>query len=966
MQQLAGEMLDAARAHQASPLSGSFWSDQLMQWALSDPAFKVELFRFVDVFPALRTPDAIHRHLQEYLWRDDVPTPMGLKTGLRLGGMMKGVLAKTTVSRIERMASTFIAGRDAADAMPRLRKLWDAGIGFSIDLLGEACLSDAEARAYQQRYLDVIETLGRTTLDWPDRPAIERDHLGPVPRANVSIKITSLAAKVDPMDFEGSIDRLAAALEPILAAAAKHGVFVNFDMEHHHLKDLTTSVFERCCERHDFSAGLAMQAYLRSGDDDLRRVIAWAKRTGRRVTVRLVKGAYWDYEQIEAERQGWPVPVWLNKAETDACFERMAAHGIANTPRSAGEGGVTIALGSHNARSLAVGLAAAEAADLPKSAVEVQMLYGMAGSLKTMVVERGLRLREYVPAGEMIPGMAYLVRRLLENTSNESWLRHGSAGDESPERLLADPHASAEAERVSPPSRSGEAMRHALSVAIEGVGDGRPFLNEPMRDFADAGVRRAFAEAVARAGVPAVANDATEADADAAVGRAIGAFPAWRDTPPEARAGVLTRAAGLMRERRDELAGVMIREAGKPWAEADGDVCEAIDFCEYYARQAVALSRPERLGRYLGELNEQWHEPRGVAAVISPWNFPLAICTGMTAAALVTGNAVIVKPAEQTPGIARIMCDILREAGAPRDALRFLPGVGETVGAALVRDPRVALVAFTGSKDVGLDIVRATGVTLDEQTHVKQVIAEMGGKNAIIVDASADLDEAVAGVRASAFGYSGQKCSACSRAIVLDEVYDAFVQRLVNATASLITGDPLDPATDVGPVIDDAAAQKVRRYIEIGNNEGRLALGENADPASSDARLIPPHIFTDIRPEHRLAREEVFGPVLAVMRASDFDHALTLANDVPYRLTGGVYSRTPSHLEKARRGFRVGNLYLNRTITGALVGRQPFGGFGLSGVGSKAGGDEYLLRFVVPRCVAENTLRRGFSPELAD
>ena len=429
-----------------------------------------------------------------------------------------------------------------------------------------------------------------------------------------------------------------------------------------------------------------------------------------------------------------------------------------------------------------------------------------------------------------------------------------------------------------------------------------------------------------------------------------------------------------MRQRRDEIAAICLRENGKDWRNADADVCEAIDFCEYYARMAVPLFEPQRLGRFVGELDEIWYQPRGVAAVISPWNFPIAIACGMVTAALVTGNTVILKPAEQTPYIARVLCEILWEAGIPRDVLHYLAAPGETVGAHLVRDPRVAVIAFTGSKAVGLDIIQAAGITHESQWHVKKVIAEMGGKNAIIIDASADLDEAVVGVRDSAFGFQGQKCSACSRVVVVESAHDAFLHRLVEATRSLIVGDPADPSTDIGPVIDEQAAGNIRRYIEIGKQEAKL---EYPAPGAAFPGLVelekrvgkpfvPPHIFSNVRPEHRIAQEEIFGPVLSVMKVPDFDAALGVANHHPYKLTGGVFSRKPSHLERARREFRVGNLYLNRGVTGALVGRQPFGGFGLSGVGSKAGGPDYLLQFVEPRACAENTMRRGFAPGLFD
>ncbi|QYU70688.1 aldehyde dehydrogenase family protein [Leptolyngbya sp. 15MV] len=507
----------------------------------------------------------------------------------------------------------------------------------------------------------------------------------------------------------------------------------------------------------------------------------------------------------------------------------------------------------------------------------------------------------------------------------------------------------------------------------------------------------AFAAAIARARVPAVQNDTSPAQAGEMVARAHGASSAWRDLSPRQRAEVLTRAAAAMRSRRDELSGIMIKEAGKTWREADADVCEAIDFCEFYARLAIPMFDRQRLGRFIGELDEQWYQPRGVAVVISPWNFPVAICCGMTVAALVTGNPTIVKPAEQTPGIARVMVEILHdsmreagiEPGLARDVLHVCPAPGETTGAALVRDPRVALVAFTGSRDVGLDILNAAAPmspfapNLDraafeafvrgEHAHVKRVICEMGGKNAIIIDTSADLDEAVLGGRHSAFGFQGQKCSAASRVIVVDPAGEdgpairTFIRRFVEATRALTIGDPMLPGTDVGPVIDAESQARIRRFIEIGSRESTLELAMEASPgleAATGRRYVGPHIFSRVKPEHTIAREEIFGPVAAVLHARDFDTALAIANASPYKLTGGVFSRKPSHLERAKREFRVGNLYLNRGITGALVARQPFGGFGMSGVGSKAGGLDYLLQFVEPRASCENTLRRGFAPEL--
>ncbi len=1029
-QEIGAEMLQQARDCRGGFFGATSWSDRLMEWATQDEAFKTQLFRFVDVFPTLTTAKKVYDHLVEYLSQPGLSAPRGMGLAITAGRFLKGITAEVISRQIRTMARRFIAGEDATSALPALRKLWKHGAAFSVDLLGEACVSAEEAHAYAQRYLDLIETLPNQVAGWPVQPRVEGDHLGPIPRVNVSIKITSLDASPNPIDYERTIGRLTDALGPVLTAAKRHGVFVNFDIEQARYKELSLDLFRRCSEKYEFGGGLAMQAYLRTGDIDAANMIAWAKRTGRQITVRLVKGAYWDYETIHAEQMGWLSPVWPTKPETDACFERMSAAFIDACPRKTGEGGVKLALGSHNVRSIAHALALLESRKLPTSALELQMLHGMGGQLKEVAIQRDLRLREYIPVGPIIPGMAYLVRRLLENTSNNSWLRAGFMENAGIGELLSQPRGAADEPSALPQASTRGArrldelaQRHRLSPAPTEVGDGRPFINEPMRDFSDTRQRDAFAAAIARTVVASVKNDTSVEQATAQLRAAHDVFPAWRDTDIRRRAAVLVEAAAIMRARRDELSGIIIRESSKPWREADADVCEAIDFCEYYARGAVDLMQPKRLGRYIGELNESWYQPRGVAVVISPWNFPLAICCGMTVAALVTGNTVLVKPAEQTPGIAKVMCDILHQAGAPANVLHFVPGIGETVGAALVRDPRTAIIAFTGSKAVGLNIIAAAGQTPAGQPHVKKVICEMGGKNAIIVDSSADLDEAVLGVRDSAFGYAGQKCSACSRVIVMEDVHDLFVKRLVEATRALCVGDPFDPGTDVPPVIDDAAAAKIREYVEIGKREGKMVFGEGMNPVGDAAhapapsprsggegwgegvsssspsqsqpltstrnpltppsppadrgrgsrsitpvaaemsrRLIPPHIFTGITPQHRLANEEIFGPVLAVMKAKAFDEAIAMANGVDYKLTGGIFTRTPSHLDRARREFRVGNLYINRGITGALVARQPFGGFGLSGVGSKAGGWDYLLQFVEPRACSENTLRHGFAP----
>jgi RHH-type transcriptional regulator, proline utilization regulon repressor / proline dehydrogenase / delta 1-pyrroline-5-carboxylate dehydrogenase len=404
-----------------------------------------------------------------------------------------------------------------------------------------------------------------------------------------------------------------------------------------------------------------------------------------------------------------------------------------------------------------------------------------------------------------------------------------------------------------------------------------------------------------------------------------------------------------------------VLEAGKPLVEADADVCEAIDFCEYYGRGAWQLGAGGRVLQPPGEANRYWYQPRGVGAVIAPWNFPLAIPTGMVTAALVTGNPVVFKPAEQTPGIALRLVEILFDAGLPPGALAFLPGVGEEIGPRLVEHPDTAFVTFTGSKAVGLEIMQRAATLSPGQRHVKRVVAEMGGKNAIVVDADADLDDAVPAIVQSAFGYAGQKCSAASRLVVVDDIYDALAERLAGAIDLVPIGHPRDPATVVGPLIDAQAFERVRAYQGFAATDGRV-LAQRTDVPESGWYAGPTLVELDDA-HSRVATDEIFGPVLALLRARDFGHAIAIANATDYALTAGCFSRTPSHLARAGAELRAGNVYLNRAITGAVVGRQPFGGFGLSGVGSKAGGPDYLQQFVEPRSITENTLRQGFAPE---
>jgi RHH-type proline utilization regulon transcriptional repressor/proline dehydrogenase/delta 1-pyrroline-5-carboxylate dehydrogenase len=424
---------------------------------------------------------------------------------------------------------------------------------------------------------------------------------------------------------------------------------------------------------------------------------------------------------------------------------------------------------------------------------------------------------------------------------------------------------------------------------------------------------------------------------------------------------VLFGAGEWMRARRDDLAALEVYEAGKPWAQADADVCEAIDFCEYYGREMLRLDAGGAVQSPPGEANALSYRGKGVGVVIAPWNFPLAIPTGMTVAALVAGNPVVLKPAEQTPAIAFRLVEALEAAGLPKGVLGFLPGWGEEVGARLVAHPDVAFVVFTGSRAVGLAINETAARHQPGQRHIKRVVTELGGKNALIVDGDADPDQVVPAAIDSAFGFSGQKCSALSRLIVVEHAYDAVVPRLVQAASELEVGHPSRMRTQVGPVIDADAHRRLTKAIDEAPAHGTVALRRAELP--DGGWFVGPTVVTDVDPSSPLAQDELFGPVLAVFRVPDLDAAIELANGTDYALTAGIFSRSPANIRRAAAELRAGNIYVNRGITGAVVGRQPFGGYGLSGVGSKAGGPDYLLQFVDPRTLTENTLRQGFAPE---
>ncbi len=937
---------------------------RLMALSMRDEQFKVQLFRFVDVLPSLRGSGEIIEHLNEY-FSDDGFGPL-VTGGVRLARIVPWVSGPLLRWNVSGMARQFIAGRNPDDVMATLRKRRAQKIGFTVDLLGEAVVSEADADKYAARYLDLLERLAQETKNWTD-PLGKNSELFPV--VNLSVKLSALYSQMNPADPADAIAHLAPKLRPFLRRARELGAFINFDMESYAHKNTTLELFKTLLTEDDLRdwahAGIVIQAYLRDSEGDLRDLIAWGRKRGTRFAVRLVKGAYWDYETTKSLQNGWTCPVYFQKPQSDANFETLTRLLLEN------DSIVTAAFGSHNVRSIAHAQALAEEFGIDRSRFEFQLLYGMAGPIKRALVEMGYRVREYCPVGELLPGMAYLVRRLLENTSNEGFLRAKFAENVSAKELLRDPRELIKLNGENPmksqttiTTQNQHRQNSGLvDTASDDVYRNSPLVNFVYKDSQDKmcsalrEVRNRFGEkyplviggekvwtdqltpSVNPSAPDEIVGYGSEAgipEAERAVKAAREAFGKWSRTSVEERARLLERAADIMERRRYELSAVEVFEVGKPWKEADADIREAIDFCRFYADQIRRLGRPKLTQR-------------------------IAILCGMASAGVVTGNTVIMKPSEHSIVCGAMLMEVFEEAGVPPAVLNFLSGHGSVIGAHLVDHKDVDLIAFTGSREVGQKIWESAGITRPGQRELKRVICEMGGKNAMIVDSDADVGEAVGYSIYSAFGYQGQKCSALSRLILLEENYDRVMERLIPAAASLRIGNPEEPGIMVGPVIDEAAYRRILDYIEVGKSEATLAY--QAKELPPQGYFIPPSIFTDVKPNMRIAREEIFGPVLSVLKVRDLDEALDVANGIDYALTGGFFSRSPDNIERVKAQLEAGNVYINRSCTGAIVGRHPFGGFKMSGSGTKAGGEDYLLNFLVPRVVTENTTRHGFAPE---
>ena len=973
---LGDKLSERMKGQLPSIFDNGYWQGRLLDWAMKEPSFKLDLLRFVDVLPSLKTDKQLSTHINEYLRRDSRELPALLSAAIKLAGsgIVPGLGAMAVRRGVTQLAQQFIIGDDPASALKVIEKMHREGFAFTVDLLGEATVSDEEAIAYRKRYLGLIDELSARMNSLPADDVIKRNHLGPIPVANVSLKISAMDSQLDSLDRPGCVSRLKEMVLPIFLRAKEKNVFVNVDLEQWEYHGITYDLFEEILSHSELRdwphIGIVVQAYLKSAEKDIERLMSLAASRGAPITVRLVKGAYWDYELVRAKQNGYECPLFTDKGTTDANYEKLSDRILDNIDN------LIPAFGSHNHRSLLNALALADRKKIPQNGYEIQMLYGMAEPERMAFRDMGNRVRLYAPVGELLPGIGYLVRRLLENSSNQGFLRLSYREKVDPKELLARPVP-------------------ADDTVEEESGSG--FVNAPLTDFTNDKMVAAFKTglddmaASLPVKVPAVVNGdrrfgsksikhycpsmtdmlvseltvPNEQDAEEAVKTAASAWPSWRDRPLEERAALLEKLAELLESDRARIAALQTYEVGKPIREADGDVAEAIDFCRYYARQALVELAPKTQTGIPGEENILYYRGRGVALVIGPWNFPTAILCGMATAALVAGNTVIMKPSGKSSAVGYALYEKMMEAGFPPGVVHFIPGAGASLGDYLVTHPLVAQIVFTGSKDVGLSIVEKAGKTLPGQPQVKRVVCEMGGKNAIIVDDDAEMDEAVSGVVKSAFGYAGQKCSACSRVIIVGRpAYESFVKRLVEACRSILIAPAHDTGCRLGPVVDEAAYNRLLSIItNRGNGATPLYIGDVTDTPEG-GYYVPPAVFAVDDVNHPLMQKELFGPVLAIMQVETFDEAIKAAVSTEYMLTGGVYSRNPANFEKAKKSFQVGNLYFNRHITGALVHRQPFGGFGMSGLGTKAGGAGYLLNFAEPRSVCENTMRRGYAPGL--
>ena len=960
------ELLKESQSKDSFFLKKNWWYKKMLSWTINNQKLKTNLFRFVDVLPSLSNEKQFLSHFKEYFKGQEI----GLITS-GLGRVAPSFMVKNIKQQISQVAKMFITGSNNKEVLNIITKNWENDLAFSMDILGEATLSEEEALSYFNKYMTLMDELSQASKLWPQKDLLQKDSFGDIPSVNLSIKASSLFSQIKTSAWEYSKEQLKNKLRPLFQKAVRDFIFINLDMEQYHYKDLFLEIFKELLMEEELKNyphfGIVIQTYLKDSFEDLKELARFSEKRGQTLTIRLVKGAYWDSEVLLARQKNWPIPVHTKKEETEINFERGLKWLFENSSK------IKIAVGSHNIRSISYALALHEL--YPNPQLEFQVLYGMGDGLAQSLKDRKHPVRLYCAVGELIPGMSYLVRRLLENSANQSFILSSFIKNKSPETLLASP--TVHLEQTPPPKKTDV------------------FKNHPLFDFSRREIREGFQKALKKwksrfpvevplllegqaVKTPKVFTRENPSQTDQIISHSFFAqkeqveqalqytssfFEQWRYSSTQNRVSCLKKLAQLLQKKEFELASLQVFEVGKTWEEAQADVAEAIDFCNYYALSYEKLAIKQKTDKVSGEESFSHFEAIGPTAVIAPWNFPLAILTGMTVAPLICGNTVLIKPAEQSPLTAFQLAKLLLESGFPKQSFAFLPGRGEEIGEYLVQHPKISIISFTGSFEVGAQIIKKAGHISRDQKDIKKCIIEMGGKNAIVIDNSADLDEAISGVLSSAFGFQGQKCSACSRVIVLEDVYKHFMKRFLPAVESLVIGQPENPQSSIGPLIDEKAFKRIKNFI---SQEKSQKLFESSFKAENSSWFCPPIVYLTDKEDSTLMQEELFAPVLAVFKVKDLESAIRQVNTSRFGLTTAFYSRHPAHIEKFKSLAEAGNLYINRNCTGALVKRHPFGGRKMSGLGSKAGGPEYLKQFLHTKIITENSMRRGFAPELFD
>jgi RHH-type proline utilization regulon transcriptional repressor/proline dehydrogenase/delta 1-pyrroline-5-carboxylate dehydrogenase len=931
----------------------SWLKNQVLKISIQNKKLQTQLFRFVDVLPSLKTKekrlDIFLQYLQEGRSILYAPSLFAAQTPI-----IKEFLDWVIKFSVRELAKTFICASNIKEAKKSIKNLAIKKQYYTLDLLGESTLNKEEANKYFFDYQKLLEE---------------------IPNTHLSIKLSALEPHINILDFNIKKNNLLEKLRELFRLAIARQASINIDTEQFFWKDFYFDLLKEILMEEEFKswtgAGIVVQAYLKDSSKDLNDWILWAKKRKAPITIRLVKGAYWDYEYAKALQQNWDCPVYTQKYQSDLNYENLTEILLDSYNF------VRPALASHNIRSLAHAINYANKKSIPKDRFEFQMLYGMLDEIKDYFSENSYTLRVYLPYGDLVQGMSYLVRRLLENTANDSFLRQGFLDGASEDELLEDPRKKSNQANVIQSKSSFENVANLDFSKISNHHQIQKAISELRVEFkaekkyscligAEKVMAKDFFESINPAKpseILGLVSYGSKHDCDRAVSLAKDIQKKWFQIGCEKRARILKQVADEVNHERFRLIALLCLEAGKPWIEADAEVSEAVDFLNYYTDESLKLFNDDRLRVLPGENNYNIYQAYGVSAIIPPWNFPLAILVGLASAALAAGNSVVVKPSQQTSLIAYEFVRIFNKVLSKSDYRQYLglvnliTGEGKSIGNYLVEHPDINLIAFTGSNEVGMNIYQKSALNKPP----KRVVAEMGGKNAVIIDESADLDEAIPGLIYSAFGFSGQKCSAASRLIIHQSIYSEFIDRLKRSLQEVLITDPSLAECYMGPVIDANAQIKINNYISLGKKTASAIVSDLNLP--EQGYFVSPTVFCDVSENSVLATDEIFGPVLIVFKANNINHAISLANNSSFGLTGAIYSRSPNNIKKAIDEMVVGNLYINRPCTGAVVSRQAFGGLKNSSIGFKAGGPNYLLQFVQEKTITENTMRRGFADE---